>query len=522
VSSYKEIFKDRLKVLNKLNNDSRLVHAYKIHYKTNPVDYINDWGVTYDPRKSGGDNPKLMPFILYPRQVEVIEWFSYLNEIQKNGAVDKSRDTGVTWCASAYAWWLFNNIPSFAVGFGSRKQDLVDRIGDPKSIFAKIRQMFQFTPTVLLPKDFNPKKHLVFLKCINPETGATIVGEAGDNIGRGARFGIAFKDESAFYEHPETVEASLGEATNVQIDISTHNSTNTLFYEAVNNYPPERVFTFDWRDIPWKTQSWYDEKKVEYSLKGLDHIFAQEVDRDPSASVDMVVIPKIWVEAAIDAHLKIKDVDFTGRVACGFDPKEEGSDMHANTICNGNIIIHSEKWGNGDSDDATNRTMINLTNYKVTRLLYDSVGIGSGVKNTIKNSQNPIKNKCEIIAYNGAESPVLPATIYIDGKTNRDMFANKKAQSWWHLRDMFKETYNVIVKGEPIKNRDLLISIAIANTANRNALMRELSQATYSANNRGQIVIDKKPDGAKSPNLADSCVMAKSQYLDTKIYGGRI
>lgn len=61
----------------------------------------------------------------------------------------------------------------------------------------------------------------------NPENGAVIVGEAGDNIGRGNRTSIYFKDESAFYEHPDTIDAALSQTSNCKIDISTPNGDST-------------------------------------------------------------------------------------------------------------------------------------------------------------------------------------------------------------------------------------------------------------------------------------------------------
>ena len=39
------------------------------------------------------------------------------------------------------------------------------------------------------------------------------------------------------------------------------------------------------------------------------------------------------------------------------------------------------------------------------------------------------------------------------------------------------------------------------------ALVAELSQATYETNGVGKIVINKTPDGMKSPNLADAVMM---------------
>ena len=45
--------------------------------------------------------------------------------------------------------WIFE--PGTAVGFGSRNADLVDQLGDPKTIFAKIRQIIENLPEFLKP-----------------------------------------------------------------------------------------------------------------------------------------------------------------------------------------------------------------------------------------------------------------------------------------------------------------------------------------------------------------------------------
>ncbi|EBZ0800660.1 TerL protein, partial [Salmonella enterica subsp. enterica serovar Abony] len=39
-------------------------------------------------------------------------------------------------------------------------------------------------------------------------------------------------------------------------------------------------------------------------------------------------------------------------------------------------------------------------------------------------------------------------------------------------------------------------------------LIIELSQPTYSINGVGKIVVDKQPDGTRSPNLADSAMIS--------------
>jgi hypothetical protein len=59
------------------------------------------------------------------------------------------------------------------------------------------------------------------MRVVNPRTGATIVGEAGDDIGRSGRSLLFFKDESGHCEYPEMIEAALLANAAVQMDISS-------------------------------------------------------------------------------------------------------------------------------------------------------------------------------------------------------------------------------------------------------------------------------------------------------------
>jgi hypothetical protein len=68
--------------------------------------------------------------------------------------------------------------------------------------------------------------HKLYVHHTNPAFSAG--GEAGDNIGRGGRTLVYFKDESAHYEHPDLIEAALGDNTNVQIDISSVNGLGNV------------------------------------------------------------------------------------------------------------------------------------------------------------------------------------------------------------------------------------------------------------------------------------------------------
>lgn len=102
----------------------------------------------------------------------------------------------------------------------------------------------------------------------------------------------------------------------------------------------------------------------------------------------------------------------------------------------------------------------------------------------------------------------------IADRANKDFFANLKAQSWWALRERFLKTYRAVVEGQAF-DPDEIISISSSGQMYER-LVTELSQATYSQNAAGKILIDKKPDGTQSPNLADACVMA---FADVKKKG---
>jgi hypothetical protein len=57
---------------------------------------------------------------------------------------------GATWICAAFSVhaWIYSD---GAIGWGSRKEQLVDRLGDPSSIFEKIRLIVDYLPSFFLP-----------------------------------------------------------------------------------------------------------------------------------------------------------------------------------------------------------------------------------------------------------------------------------------------------------------------------------------------------------------------------------
>src|SRR5690606_21863684 len=163
-------------------------------------------------RKTGS---KWVPFVFFLKQEDMIVFLDELRRDQESGLIEKCRDFGATWLCCGYSVWSWLFIKNDAIVWGSRKEILVDKLGDHDSIFEKLRLIIGRLPSIFRPVGLEPKKHLTFMKCINPANGSIIAGEAGDNIGRGGRKSMYFKDESAHYERPEKVEAALGDNTRV-------------------------------------------------------------------------------------------------------------------------------------------------------------------------------------------------------------------------------------------------------------------------------------------------------------------
>lgn len=168
----------------------------KALYGANPVVFINDCVWMYEPRNANKGDPTRIPAVPFPRQAEFIDWIYDRFRQGASGPVEKSRDSGATWIASAFAVWVWLFQPGASVGFGSRKEILVDRKGDMSSIFEKIRMIIRQLPPYLLPAGFNPSDHLNYMRILNPENDSSIIGEAGDNIGRGGRTALYFIDEA--------------------------------------------------------------------------------------------------------------------------------------------------------------------------------------------------------------------------------------------------------------------------------------------------------------------------------------
>ena len=501
---YTAVFRWRLERLQRIRENPSCLPALKRYYRDNIAQFIIDWGVTTDPRNIEVGLPSSIPFVLFPKQEEWVSWFLDRWKNKEPGITEKTRDMGMTWLTVAVSCsiCLFNR--GVIGGFGSRKEEYVDKIGDPKSIFFKARMFMQN-----LPEEFrggwDKAKHSPHMRIIFPETESVLAGESGDNIGRGNRTSFYFVDEAAFIERPQLIDASLSATTNCRQDLSTPNGMANPFAQKRHSGKIP-VFTFHWRDDPRKDEDWY-RKQVEI----LDPVtLAQEVDINYSASVEGVLIPSVWVQAAIDAHEKL-GIPVTGRRKGALDVADEGVDLNAYGSRVGVLLDFLEEWSGKNSDilETVHKAFLYSDQNDCDEFDYDADGLGAGVRGDARmvNEQRSAsrQKKVAVNPFRGSGPVYLPLGEMVPKRKNQDFFANFKAQSWWWLRMLFQNTYRAVEEGQDF-NPDEIISLS-SKMKLLPKLITELSQPTYSINTAGKIIVDKKPDATRSPNLADAVMI---------------
>lgn len=466
---YDAVYEARSKRLTAIRSTPGMLAGLKAYYKDNPADFINDWGMTFDPRMAEVGLPTTMPFVLFPKQREFIEYLHRKWKSREDGLAEKSRDMGVSWLCVAFGVWMWLFHPGTVVGFGSRKEEYVDRIGDPKSLFWKVRQFVDLLPKEFRPRGWDSKSCAPFMRVQNPENGSSIVGEAGDNIGRGNRTSIYFKDESAFYERPEAIDAALSQTSNCKIDVSTPNGAGNPFYRKRKGGKVE-VFTFHWKDDPRKGPDWYQKQ-----CRDLDPVIvAQEIDIDYEASVTDAFIPGQAVDAAMQHGPA--DVEAKGHEKWGLDVARFGDDKSVLFKRRGRVGLSIDAWQGVDTMALANQVWVMAVKEKPAQIAVDVIGVGAGV--------------CDRLAELAKDSTIQIVGVNSANRVEDGTNYNLRAKMWDDMREWLQD--------------------APVSLPNDPTLKSELCALKYLFRN-GLRLIESKDDakkrGIKSPDHADALAL---------------
>lgn len=243
----------------------------------------------------------------------------------------------------------------------------------------------------------------------------------------------------------------------------------------------------------------------------------------PRDDDDHVVIKRSWIMAALDAHLAL-GITPAGEHRIGFDVADAGADKCAMIAAHGPLVTHAEEWKAREDEllKSTSRVWLAAVERKAS-IVYDSIGVGAGVGAKVnelnagdeygrKRDHAPVSHS----GFNAGGEVWKPDALYANTKrSNRDMFANIKAQAWWNVADRFRNTFNAVRNGKTFDPSDMIF--IDSNLPCLSKLIDELATPRRDFDNAGRVKVESKKDLAKatreggavpSPNLADAFIMA--------------
>lgn len=503
----------RLKVLrDDIKKGGTLLAELMAYYKLHPAAMISDWAVTVDPRVAGKGRSAVMPFVMFPRQVELAEWILERWRAGEPGIVVKSRDVGASWIFITLCCSLCLTHDDLALGLGTYMQDKLDRAGDPDCLLYKARMFMAYLPTEISGGwSATNKAHTAENRLYFPGTHASLTGQIGDNIGRGGRKSIYGVDESAHLERPKLVDASLSATTDCRIDFSSVNGSANSFYERWQSGKVP-VFIFHWSDDPRKPRD-FIEKRIE---AGDDPaMLSQEYELDPTGMQDGQIIPARLVSLALDAHVKL-GIKVTGHPRAAFDIADVGRDKCAVIVARGILLEHAEEWSGqlGDTLQSTTRAFAICDAHGVDELKYDADGMGGPTVRDmgaiINAKRTEAKRKpVRTLPFKASGAVMWPEqrVAGAQDRKNEDLFQNFGAQAMWALKRRFEETARALA-GKPYDPEQIISISSAMPAAIRGKLMVEISQPVWKRMETGKLKRDKVPDGASSPNLCDGVMIA--------------
>lgn len=241
---------------------------------------------------------------------------------------------------------------------------------------------------------------------------------------------------------------------------------------------------------------------------------------NPLTDDDLVIIKLSWIEAAVGFEL-----DASGERVIGYDVADEGDDDNAIVMKHGSVIYGCDTWSKGDTVESAKRVYAKAVEL-CSHVVYDSIGVGAGVKGKSRELNESIAYgfKPRFDGFN-AGGKVMEPDMPVEGvefgeKSNKDHYANIKAQAWFTLADRFYKTYRARVYGDTFPD-DELVSIN-PDIENLEQLKFELCtpRKEYDLNMRLKVESkkDMKKRGIASPNIADAFVMCFAPREAEPIY----
>lgn len=248
------------------------------------------YGWMYNPHETDEPARRLVPFVPWESQRELMSWLLERLEAGQEALVPKSRKIGVTWLVLHYLWWCHRFQPGFTALLGSRKEDLVDQRGNMDSLFEKLRWIGGKQPAWLGPGAGYVDKHMIL---VDPELGTELVGESTNaGFGQGGRRTIVFIDEAGkvdtatmrlIWTAVESVAKSIWLVFNPP-PLASH-----FIWKVRMEADPSRVYPMTWHADPTRPED-FKARTVRPAGRLTESEFAEQYECQAGA----VVPGRIW------------------------------------------------------------------------------------------------------------------------------------------------------------------------------------------------------------------------------------
>ena len=98
---YCKVNAHRAKFLQKIRETDSALKLFDF-YQQYPIQFIIDWGMTFEPRNPEIGLPTKIPFILFPKQIDWAQWILDRWQARERGMTLKSRGTYTSVIASFF------------------------------------------------------------------------------------------------------------------------------------------------------------------------------------------------------------------------------------------------------------------------------------------------------------------------------------------------------------------------------------------------------------------------------------
>jgi len=171
-------------------------------------------------------------------------------------------------------------------------------------------------------------------------------------------------------------------------------------------------------------------------------------------------------------------------------------------------VLRCESWDYDNTNEVAHRTVEEGERVGISALGYDSVGVGEGIRSTLKAREQQPRFRYYALGGNDAVSDTYWEQFQ---KQARDIFLNARAERWYKVKRRFEKTYKY-VQNKRAGLEDKTPHSEMISIPNNPKLISQLSAPLEMRTESGKIKIESKDHmvarGIDSPDEADALVYA--------------